>query len=338
MRFTTVQKAFLAIIGANIIWSAASVIFKISLTNIPPFTLAFLRFALAPLFLFIILKGKVKLVLRYHKDLWLLIAYAVTGITGNIVFYFLGLQKTYAINASIIASAAPILTLFLAHTVLKEKLRFRTLIGFLLGATGLGIIILQPLINHGIDGSILGNFYLTLAVFAAVLQTIIGRSILTRYNPILFTFWAFIIGAASFLPLALYEYSTIPNIFTSLDWRGGMGIFYGSVFSSAVAYTLFAWGLSKISATDTSLVTHLDPVIGTILGYMFLHEPITQFFIFGAICIFTGIFVAEGRIHYHPLHKLKTLKPVHEPVLMPTPTSHESKPQTKDVIASLYNK
>ena len=339
MRFTTVQKAFGAIILANIIWSAASVIFKISLTNIPPYTLAFLRFAIAPLLLLPFLKNKAALHLHEKRDLWALVAYALSGITGNIMFYFLGLQRTYAINATIIASGAPIVTLFLAHIFLKEKVSIRKFLGFLLGAVGLVVIILQPIRTHEIDGSVFGNLFLVMAILCAVIQTIIGRSILTKYNPITFTFWAFIIGAASFLPLAAYEYMTIPHLVISLDWRGIMGIVYGSIFSSAIAYSLFAWGLSKISATDTSLIAHLDPIIGTLLGYIVLHEPITSTFIWGALCIFVGIYIAEGRIPYHPIHKLRRGKKIDEPpVILVDHPIHLRRPHTKDVIASLYEK
>ncbi len=342
MKLTTIQKAFGAIILANIIWSAASVIFKISLTNIPPFTLAFLRFAIAPILLYPFLGKHTKLKMEDPRDMWALVAYALSGITGNIIFYFLGLQRTYAINATIIASGAPIVTLLLAHLFLHEKISFRKFLGFMFGAIGLGIIILQPLKTHEIDASVFGNLFLALAILSAVIQTIVGRTILQRYNPLTFTFWAFIIGAASFLPLAVYEYVTIPNLIISLDWRGFMGIFYGAVFSSALAYSLFAWGLSKISATETSLIAHLDPIIGTILGYFVLHEPITSAFISGAICIFFGIYVAEGRIHYHPLGKLRHMvEKIEEEFVAPNPAvEHKKISEThrKDVIASLFGK
>ena len=45
------QKGILALITANIIWGAASPIFKFALQNISPFTLAFIRFYGATLIL-----------------------------------------------------------------------------------------------------------------------------------------------------------------------------------------------------------------------------------------------------------------------------------------------
>jgi len=303
MRLSTVHKAFLAVIIANIIWGSAASVFKVSLTNIPPMTLAFWRFFIAALILLAILGKRVSIPLKGVKDLGLLAGYALTGITVNIIFFFWGLELTHSINAPIIASGAPILTLILAMLFLKEPFRWRTLLGMLLGTIGILVIILQPILEKGVDGSIIGNLFLVIAVGAAVVQTIIGKRALTKFAAIPFTFWAFFVGAASFLPLAVYEYMQSPMIYAHLDWRGYMGLGFGAVLSSAAAYSLYAWGLSKISATDTSLFTYLDPIVGTVLGAVFLHEPVTELFIMGAALIFFGIAVAEGRMH-HPMVKI----------------------------------
>lgn len=319
MSFTTVQKAFLAVIVANFIWGAAAPIFKISLDNIPPFTLAFWRFFLGALILLALLRKQAALTTKSKKDLLELVAYALTGITINIIFFFWGLRLTYSINSPVIASGAPILTFFLALMFLKEPFSLKKFMGMSLGTLGILAIVFEPLLKHGADGSVLGNLFLVIATIAAVFQTIIGRSVMPRFNPFMFTFWAFVIGSASFLPLALYEYATIPNLYTVLDWRGYMGIFYGAVFSSAAGYGLYAWGLSKVSATDASMFTYLDPVIGTILGYFVLHEPITSYFVLGAVLIFGGIFIAEGRINYHPIHRVFSLGFPQKPALHPYP-------------------
>jgi len=201
----------------------------------------------------------------------------------------------------------------------------------MLGTIGILAIVFEPLLEKGVDGSILGNFYLVIATVAAVAQTIIGKRVLPKVNPITFTFWAFIIGAASFLPLAFSEYLTKPALYSMLDWRGIMGIAYGAVFSSAAAYTLYAWGLAKVTATDASVYTYLDPVVGTILGYFALKEPITPYFLFGGALIFGGIYIAEGRIPYHPFHKLRTdLEAKMETILIDTNAPGPVKPTAKD--------
>ncbi len=272
---TTVQKAFLALIIANIIWGAAAAIFKLSLENIPPFTLAFWRFFLGAIMILIIIRKKVALPLTSRKDAILLFLYGFLGITLNIIFFFWGLKLTLSINSPVIASAQPILILFFAILFLHEGFKLKKFFGMVLGTLGILLIIIEPLLLRGVDGSVLGNLYLLIATLAAVGQTIVGKRIVNKYNPWAFTFWAFLVGAASFLPLAFYEYVRIPHLYALLDWRGYVGIAYGAIFSSTIAYGLFAWGLSKISATDTAMFAYVDPLVGTVAGALILHEPIT---------------------------------------------------------------
>ncbi len=332
-KLSTVQKAFLALIVANIIWGAASPIFKLSLQNIPPFTLAFFRFFIASLVLIPVLRGKLSFTLKSHRDLYLLLGNALLGITANIIFFFLGLRLTLSLNAPVIASAAPIITLILAIILLRERFKFRKFLGVFLGFIGILIIIFEPLYKQGVDGSVLGNLLLLLATLGAVGGTLTGHELFRKYRPMTLTFWTFVIGAASFLPLAAYEYVQTPNLYAALDWRGYLGIIFGAFFSSATAYTLFNWGLSKISATDTALFTYIDPVAGTLLAFFLLHEPITTPFIMGAILIFGGIGLAEGHLHYHPFQRFRT-----PPKVLPIGNEPVVSADTQAVVQKLFHK
>jgi drug/metabolite transporter (DMT)-like permease len=338
----TVQKAFLALIIANIIWGAAAAIFKLSLQNIPPFTLAFWRFFLGAIIILIFMGKKVSLNLANRHDGILLFLYGFLGITLNIIFFFQGLRLTFAINSPVISSAQPILTLFFALLFLHEAFKLKKFVGMIFGTIGIIVIVLEPLLLRGVDGSILGNIYLVIATLAAVGQTIVGKKILGKYNPWAFTFWAFLVGAASFLPLALYEYASTPHLYTLLDWRGYLGVAYGAIFSSTLGYGLFAWGLSKISATDTAMFAYVDPIVGTFAGAVLLHEPITTPFLLGSLLIFGGIFLAEGRIHYHPIHKLillgKSIEKSTVPVVFQSTIPSHTRLKKKEILASIFEK
>ncbi len=338
----TVQKAFLALIIANIIWGAAAAIFKLSLKNIPPFTLAFWRFFLGAIMILLVIGKKVSLPLANRRDGILLFLYGFLGITVNIIFFFWGLNLTYSINSPVISSAQPILTLFFALLFLHESFKLKKFLGMILGTLGIIVIVIEPLLVHGVDGSILGNIYLLIATFAAVGQTIVGKKIVSKYNPWAFTFWAFLVGAASFLPLALYEFMHNPHLYALLDWRGYLGIGYGALFSSTIGYGLFAWGLSKISATDSAMFAYVDPIVGTVMGALLLHEAITIPFLGGAILIFGGIYIAEGRIHYHPIRKLillgKSIEKAAIPIIPQSTVPSHTRLKKKEVLASIFEK
>jgi len=305
---SSVQKGILALIIANIIWGFASPIFKWSLTNIPPYTLAFWRFFLASIFLgiFLVSTKQFAFPILDAKHWFKLIWYSITGITFNIIFFFLGLQLTLSINAPVIASASPLLIFLLAPFLLDETVTKRKIIGMIIGTIGVAVIVFEPIYYNGLDGNLVGNLFLVLATVFAVLATLTGRKLFHDQNPLVLMFWAFIIGAITFLPLAMYEFGSTPTLYQQLDIKGLVGIAFGSIFSSAIAYSLYAYGLSKITASESSIFTYIDPVAGTILAYFMLHELITIPFVVGALFIFGGIFIAEKRIHYHPFHKLRT--------------------------------
>lgn len=292
----------LALIVANIIWGGTSPIIKYALGNIPPFSLAFLRFLIASSILFFFIHKKINYSDLKNRWLWI---YALSGITLNISFFFLALQRTTAIEATIIASFAPVLTLVGASFYLKEKLTRNAIIGVLVALAGIMIIIFKPAISEGLSGGVLGNLLMLLATVFAVIATIAGRKFLTPANAAGSTFWVFLIGTISFLPFMTAEFCQNPFWFEELNVRGYLGIIYGGLFSSLTAYFAYNWALSKLPAYKTSVFVYIDPIAAALIAIPLLGEVITLPFIIGSTLVFAGILIAEKRLPYHPLHKLR---------------------------------
>jgi len=294
------KRAILALILANIIWGAASPIFKFSLQNIPPFTLALFRFTIASLILLPFVHKELHRFTNEVRNWKEIVLYSLSGVTINIIFFFLGLKLTESINAPIIGSAGPIVIIIASSFFLKEKITHKKIIGVGTSFAGVVLIILLPLLEKGIDATILGNLFLVLATLGAVGQTLVGRNIASKYSPLPLTFWAFLIGSITFIPFAFGELMNLPP----LDYRAFIGIAYGAIFSSALAYSLYAWGLSKIQASEAGLFAYIDPVVAMAIAYPLLGEKPTGLFVIGSLLVFIGIYIAEGRIQYHPINKL----------------------------------
>lgn len=294
----------LALIIANVIWGMASPIFKFALTNIPPFTLAFIRFFFAGLiFLPMAIKNWQKLSLKQFFEILLV---GFFGITMNITFFFLGIVRTESINAPIIASSGPVFIYLLSIFFLREKPKSKVLTGMLVSLLGVLLIILSPLILDGkkfILGAIEGNIFILLATFGAVFQTIFGRDILKKVSAIQVAAITFLFGSLTFIPLIPNELANWDISFLNL--AGWTGIVFGVFFSSALAYFLFYYGVSKLKAQDVGIFTYIDPLAAIIVAAPLLHEYPNLFYVLGGILIFGGIYFAEGRIHWHPFHRVK---------------------------------
>jgi len=292
---STRKKAILALIIANIIWGAASPIFKWSLQNVTPWVLAFLRFSLASFLLF---PFAYKCLSINKKDVLSIISVGLFGVGINIPFFFFGLKMAPAINAPMIASSGPIFLIISSIIFLGEKPKRKVILGTFISLLGVLIIILRPLIETGFDGSILGNIFFLIATFGSVGHAIFCKQILKKYSPLVVTFWSFIVGSLIFLPFFLNEVAS-SNFLAQLDYRGIIGIIFGVVFSSTLGYFLYSWGIQKIEANEVGIFAYIDPVVAILIAIPLLGEKITPVFVLGSLFVFIGILAAQGRFSYH---------------------------------------
>jgi len=292
------KKAVIALIIANIIWGAAPPIFKWSLRDIHPFTLAILRFGIASAVFFPLAFGRLYI---KPKDVLKLILTGFFGIFINIGFFFLGLPYAPSINASVIGSAGPIFIILAVIFFLHKKVKKKVILGSLTGLLGVLVLIFVPLLRSGAHIAAIGNVFFIISVLGAVIQTIVARKLLKKYDAITITFWSFFIGTLFFIPFFAHEVQTY-GFLPHLNYQGISGIFFGALLSSMIAYHLYYWALKHMHTTEVSVFVYIDPIVTILIAAPLLGEKPDATFLVGAILVFGGIFISEGRLHWHPLH------------------------------------
>ena len=301
MKISRLHFAILAVIFANIIWGAGAPIFKWSLHGIGPFTLSFIRFAGAAIILFPFAVSNLK-IQRKH---WLTLMYlAFYGFVVNIALMFVGLQYTESINQPIIGSSAPIFLIIGAFFILKEVPKRKVLIGTFISLIGVFIVIIRPILEKGVHVSIWGNILFVISTLGIVIYTILLKGIIDEYKALTITFWSFFIATIFILPFVFIESHGI-RILQGITWQGWIGATYGAVFSSAIAYLCYNYALKFVSTDEIGIFLYIDPIATILVAIPLLHEQLTFTFILGAVFIFFGIFISEGRLNYHPFYMLK---------------------------------
>lgn len=300
------NKAIIALIVTNIIWGAAAPVFKWSFGNIEPFTLAFLRYFIAA---FILLPFALKNLSIKRQDIPSVFLLTFFGITINISFFFLALPLTASINVPIIGSSAAIFIILGSMLFLREKPKSKVVMGTLLSLLGVLTIVVRPILETGLQNfassaSIIGNLLLIFGTLGAVVHTLIQREIGKDYSPQTIAFWSFVIGSISFIPMMFFEVKEM-GFLTNLNPQGITGIVFGAVLSSALAYTLYNFSLKYMVAGEVGVFFYLDPVIAILIAVPLLGEMITLPYIFGSLLVFSGLFLAEGHLPYHPSLKLR---------------------------------
>lgn len=301
MKLTKVHLAVLALIGTNIIWGAAFPIYKWALENIQPFTFIFIRFFLAALLL---LPFVGKAIHIERKDYGRIAILGVTGVSMTVTFWVMGLLSAPSINGAVIDAASPILLMLFAVIFLHEKIKIRTIIGTLISLSGVIFIILRPILEQGSLDRLVGNLFFVLAACATVAHTLLIKDIIKKYSALSLTFWSFLIGSIAIMPLALLE-TYQHGFLVGINHQGILGLGYATIFASLIAYLLFSYGLKYIKANESGIFLYIAVITTVLVAYPLLGEEITPTFLIGSLLVFIGIFIAEHKFPFHPLHHIK---------------------------------
>jgi drug/metabolite transporter (DMT)-like permease len=294
------RKAILFLIIAHVIWGAAYPVYKWALADVPPFTFVFFRFFFAA---YLFLPFVYKNITFDKKDFWDFFWLSMSGITLGISLMFIGLQHTSSINAPIILSSGPVFLLIYAIWA-RQKVRDNDIIGTVIALLGVLVIVLKPIFTEGFDGSLLGNGLLLLSSLIGVWNFILFKKLIKKYSIMLVNFWMFVIGTIPLFPLVVHEMTThsIHHIFMP---QGLIGIFYGCVLATTVAYILSSYSIKILSTTEYGVFGYTDPIATVLVAIPLLGEVVTLPYVIGAGFILVGVYITEHRLAWHPLHLLQ---------------------------------
>jgi len=205
-----------------------------------------------------------------------------------------GLQTISSALGALIFATFPLLTMLLAALLRIESLTLFKSLGVALTILGVGLALGEKL---ALPGPAQGGWVGELAVFASALS---GAACSVLYRPYLRKYPTLQVGAfamfASVLFLAVpaaWEgfFDMLPS-FTAGGWLAVL--FIGA--SSGIGYYLWLWALRHTTPTKVSVFLALSPVTATGLGWAFLSEDISAWFLAGLASVACGLWLA----HRHP--------------------------------------
>jgi drug/metabolite transporter (DMT)-like permease len=284
---STATLAILAPAGVALLWGASFVAAKAVLTEIPPVTLACLRFVIAALVL---------APLAYWRGFrpTLNRRSALMGLSGMTFFYLfqnVGLQEASAAEATLLLGGGlPILTALLGTIVLGERLDRWQLGG--LSCSLLGVCAVALLTGEGPAGvSPTGAALLLLAAGSGAVFAILGRSAFAGPDMIAVLAGSTLFGLLFLLPVAAVELHRVGMVMPS--GRGVALLLYLGLGCSALAFVFIAFGLRHLTATQNAVIRNLELPVG-LLAAALLGEALGQGQLAGGALILTGAVLAAA--------------------------------------------
>lgn len=289
--------AFYLSLAASI-WGGMYVVSKYVLDFVPPFTLVWLRYAIAFVVLFGILKVhqyKTKARLSLRKQDWLLLGWiGFIGYFVSISLQFVGTKLSDAHTGALITSATPAFIVLFARLVLHEWITLRKAFALLLAT--IGVVIVIGLDNSG-GTSFWGNMMLVGAALTWALLSVYVKVASTGFSALTITTYAILFALLFTTPVMIWELYEQPVSFPSMIVV--FGVLYLGIISTAGAFFLWNKGMEMMDAGIGSLFFFFQPLVGAVFGFLFLHEQIAASFYVGGLLIIIGVFIAVK----HPIHQ-----------------------------------
>ena len=289
------QIYFLMVIAA-LVWSGAFIAGKFAVPYVPAFTLTFLRFLIASIVLYPVMK----LYNRSHpednfrltkKYIPLFLFNGIVGMAGYHVLFFTALKYTTAINSSIIGAMNPIVTTIIAAIFIRQKTPPMQIAGILLSFIGVVLTItggnLSILASFDFNR---GDMFMAAAVICWASYAVMSRVKGADVPPLALTFYSFVFCTIALVPFVIWEH---PWALEKIPASAILSIVFMAVFSSVIGYMLQQIAIKKIGASKSSIFVNLVPVFSIILSVTILGEELMPVKIFTSLLIIAGVCICQ---------------------------------------------
>jgi len=234
-----------------------------------------------------------------RRELLFLVVFGITGVAFVQWLYFVAIEHLPVGIALLIQFIAPLFIALFAWLVYHEHIRRRIWLALMLCITGLAIVVELwsglAFDTVGITAALGGSLALTTYVLMAERER-------RHRDPVSLSFYGFLFAAlfwAVVQPLWQFPWSTLGDSISLQgrfeDETAPVWVLVGFVIvvGTMITFSLLTGALRHISATRASIVATLEPVLATVIAWLWLEEIFGAYQLVGGAVVLAGIFVAQ---------------------------------------------
>ena len=300
-------KGHLAMLMANVLWGCMSPSSKIVLSSglINAISLTTFRMLGAAIVFWIasIFTRKEHVP---HEDLKHLFFAALFGIVFNQGTYIFGVSQTSPIDATIVATSTPIITMIIAAFYLKEPITGTKILGIFVGAAGALTLILsgqQAAVTGNGSNNVWGDILCLIAQCSFSIYVVVYKGLIGRYSPVTLMKWMFTYSAICTIP---FSYNSVASIdFATLPLDIYLNIAVVVLGGTFFAYLLVPIGQRILRPTVATMYNYVQPIIASIITVIVGLDTFGLMKSIAIALVFLGVYIVTRSKSKDQLKQLK---------------------------------
>lgn len=264
------RKAYIYVLITALLFGTMEVSCKIGGSNLDPFQLTFLRFAIGGVVLlpFALVQMKHRNIRLSVSDCLSLAGVGVLGVTISMSLFQFSIMLCNASTVSVLICINPFFTMIFAHFITNEKISRYKLLILLIALTGIIFMVRPWDIQEG--NSAFGLFLMIGAAFFFGLYTVAGKVSQEKIGLMAQTSISFLFGSLALLILILVlDRPVFAGVLTDLPV-----VMYTGVMVTGLGYYCYFKAIEVSNATTGSFAFFLKPAIAPIIAVIILKETI----------------------------------------------------------------
>lgn len=223
------------------------------------------------------------------KDLLILLAGAGFGLLLNQISFMQGLSRTSPLDASIIATSVPILTMVLSANFLREPAGWVKTVGVIVGACGAVFLIINSHMDAAGHGDLIGNLFCVLSCLSFATYLIVTKGVSKRYAPLTLMKWMFLFAVVLYLPFSIKDVVTTDyTSFTRIDW---FSLGFNMIGATILTYLLMPIGQRRLRPTTLAMYNYVQPLVAALLTIWMGQDNYTFGKGLAALLVFLGVYI-----------------------------------------------
>jgi drug/metabolite transporter (DMT)-like permease len=260
--------------------------------EMPPWALTFWRLVLACLILLPIVRHQLPAMGKLMRVRPVaLIVTAGLGFTVCQGLLYTGLHYTDATTAGLIMALTPVITLILAHFLLREALGPWQGVGSVLSLFGMVVIVARgdfaALLKLQVNA---GEPLIVCSAIAFAFYTVLLKHF--KFGIDRLPLLVLLLGAGAITAAPLYGVELMLDERTTLDSKGLLALAYVAAPGGAFMYYLYNRSVDVLGAGRAGMLMYLQAAFVALLAYVLLGESLHAYHLLGAAVIVAGLVLA----------------------------------------------